>query len=99
MKNLVESWWKFLREENIEAKESISSVIETGERKWLYHPDVNDEGERVDVFTLPEEAIRQQREKAQTMGVDYDSDSEALDDFIATHWATWVARDGNDAGS
>lgn len=59
----------------------------------LYHPDMNERGERVDTFTLPGEAIRIQRERAISMGFIYDSDDDALNDFISVNWAIWVLKE------
>lgn len=45
------------------------------------------------VFRLTEaEAVAQQRAVAKMRGVEYATDAEALDDFMATHWA-WLEEE------
>lgn len=56
----------------------------------LYYPDIDGEGCHIDCFVTTEEAVRLQRERAEALGYHYDSDEEALDDFITNNWATWV---------
>jgi hypothetical protein len=56
------------------------------------HREESEEGEPIETYTIPEEAIRIQREAAREMGVEYDSDEEALEDFISVNWAVWADK-------
>lgn len=58
--------------------------------RQLYHPDIDESGQRVDCYLSPEDAVHLQRERAEALGYHYESDDEALDDFIANNWAVWV---------
>jgi hypothetical protein len=58
--------------------------------KMLYYRDINEHDEPVDVYILPEEAIRRLKEIAEQYNIHYENDDEVLDEFIALNWAVWI---------
>jgi hypothetical protein len=60
--------------------------------KMLYYREIDEHDEPVDVYILPEEAIRTLKETAKSYGIEYENDDEILQDFIALNWAVWVDK-------
>lgn len=79
----IHSWWNNLHS-------NISK--DTNVQRFLKHREEGEDGEPIETYTLPEEAIRIQREVAMEMGVEYDTDDETLEDFVAVNWAVWVEK-------
>jgi len=60
--------------------------------KMLYYREIDEHDEPVEIYILPEEAIRTHKEMAKSYGIYFDSDEEALEEFIALNWAVWVDK-------